>query len=177
MGDFLVLKRMTEGVGREWTLWQSMKLVAWWKWGPSEPQFRDLGINYPLPLGTRKWQIFRKNLSANHFRKVKQVTLRSHRKWCVPTYLILPWEELLLFTSCFGAGRHLSAFHWHLCLQYTDWGAERPWVVAGQRQTDEDGSQLRKAPLDFHYDWQGAFTPPVVSIWGTSRIYSFLNWE
>lgn len=55
----MVLKRMTERVGREWTRWQSMKLVASRQWGPPELQFRSLGINHLLPLETRKWQIFR----------------------------------------------------------------------------------------------------------------------
>lgn len=55
----MVLKRMTERVGKEWTRWQSMKLVASRKWGPPELQFRSLDINYLLPLESRKWQIFR----------------------------------------------------------------------------------------------------------------------
>lgn len=60
MGDLLVLKRMTERVGREQTIRQSMKFVGSWKCGPLEPQLRGLGINYLLPLKKKKWQIFRK---------------------------------------------------------------------------------------------------------------------
>lgn len=58
MGDLLVLKRMTESVGREQTICQSMKFVGSWKCRPLEPQLRGLGINYLLPLKKKEMADF-----------------------------------------------------------------------------------------------------------------------
>lgn len=144
MGNHLVLKRKTEGVGREWTICQSMKFVGSWQWGPLGPQLRGLGINYLLPLKTRKRQIFRKNAQPT-------ISGKSNRwHWgatendaCLPVWFCPGRSSYCSHHPLQVASTSQLSVATTACRTVTD-GLRGPgWSQGGQ--TGKDGSQLEKS--------------------------------